>query len=144
MRNPSLAPLDVLVGDWSLTLTNAWFWESLEVQKQGHASGRWLGDAFVELETELEGEPLWHLVFGCSDANAKLFALYHDPRPTSRLFTMNFGTGVWDMLREDPDFHQRFFATVTPDRIEGHWDASDDEGETWRKDFDIVFNRESS
>ncbi|MEV0560903.1 hypothetical protein [Dactylosporangium sp. NPDC050588] len=42
------------------------------------------------------------------------------------------------MLREDPDFHQRFVATVTPDRVAGHWDASDDGGVTWRKDFDLL------
>jgi hypothetical protein len=143
MRSASLAPLAALVGDWHLTLTNAWFLESLDIQKHGRAGARWLDEAFVELETELEGEPLWHLVFGCNDADAKLIALYHDPRPTSRMFSMTFGDGVWEMLREDPDFHQRFLATVTADRIEGHWDASDDGGKTWRKDFDIVFYRET-
>ncbi len=25
MRNPALEPLDVLVGEWALTLTDAWF-----------------------------------------------------------------------------------------------------------------------
>ena len=30
------------------------------------------------------------------------------------------------MSREDPDFHQRFEATVELDRIVGHWDASED------------------
>jgi hypothetical protein len=97
----------------------------------------------MELETELEGEPLWHFVFGASDAGPKLIALYHDPRPTSRLFEMSFGDGRWDMVREDLDFHQRFVATVAPDSIEGHWDASDDEGRTWRKDFDITFDRKA-
>jgi hypothetical protein len=35
------------------------------------------------------------------------------------------------MTREDPDFHQRFVATVEPDRILGRWDASQDFGKTW-------------
>lgn len=68
-------------------------------------------------------------------------ALYHDPRPTSRVFDMTFGDGAWTMERADPDFHQRFVSTVEPGRIAGHWDASEDQGRTWRKDFDLVFAR---
>jgi hypothetical protein len=56
---------------------------------------------------------------------------------------MTFADGQWTMSREDPDFHQRFVARVEGDRILGHWDASDDGGATWRKDFDITFDRES-
>jgi hypothetical protein len=141
MRNPSVDSMDILVGEWALTLTDAWFLESLDVRQQGHARVRWLGDAFLELHAELEGEPVWHFVFGRSDPDEQLVALYHDPRPTSRLFLMTFGDGAWHMWRDDPDFHQRFVASVGPDRIEGRWDASDDEGTTWRKDFDLIFER---
>jgi hypothetical protein len=141
MRNPAVGLLDVLVGEWSLTLTDAWFLESREVRQHGHATARWLGDAFVELEAELEGKPMWHFVFGRSDPAGQLVALYHDPRPTSRMFLMSFAGGQWEMLREDPDFHQRFVASVAGDRIDGHWHASDDEGATWRKDFDLIFER---
>lgn len=143
MRNPALDPLDTLVGEWALTLTDAWFLESRSLRQHGHASARWLDDSFVELVAEMGGRPTWHFVFGRSDAAGQLFALYHDPRPTSRLFRVWFGEGEWRMLREDSDFHQRFVATVTSDRIEGHWDASDDGGKTWRKDFDLIFDRES-
>src|SRR5580658_4176516 len=104
MRNPSLEPLDMLVGKWSLTLTDAWFLESREVEQHGRATGRWLADSFIELETEMEGAPLWHFVFGCSDANEEVFVLYHDPRPTSRLFRITVAEGEWTWLREDPDF----------------------------------------
>jgi hypothetical protein len=141
MRNAAVEALDMLVGDWTLTLTNAWFLESLDETQYGRASARWLGDAFVELEAELGGEPTWRFVFGSNDPEEQLIALYHDPRPTSRRFHMEFGNGEWTMLREDPDFHQRFLATVASDRIEGHWDASDDAGITWRKDFDLIFDR---
>lgn len=141
MRNPAIGALDVLIGEWSLTLTDCWFLESRDVQQRGRAFGRWLGEAFIELESEMEGVPMWHFVFGRSDANGQLVALYHDPRPTSRLFHMAAADGEWTLLREDPDFHQRFVATVTPDRIEGRWDASDDHGQSWRKDFDLIFER---
>ncbi len=141
MRNPAVAELDELVGTWNLTLTNAWFLDSLEERQHGRATVRWLGEAFVEMEAEMNGEPVWHFVFGRSDPTEQLVALYHDPRPTSRVFAMTFGGAAWTMERTDPDFHQRFVAHVADDRIDGHWDASDDGGATWRKDFDLVFER---
>lgn len=141
VRNPALERFDPLIGEWALTLAGAWFLESLDVRQHGRATFRWLGDAFVVLEAEMEGEHMWHFVFGRSDATEQLVALYHDPRPTSRLFRMAFEGDRWTMQRDDPDFHQRFVATVGPDRIEGRWDASEDEGTTWRKDFDLIFER---
>jgi hypothetical protein len=46
-----------------------------------------------------------------------------------------------DLSREDPDMFQRFIADVGPDRIAGRWEACEDHGSTWRKDFDLVFQR---
>jgi hypothetical protein len=141
VRDPAVEVLDVLVGEWKLMLTDAWFLESREVRQRGRATGRWLGEGFVELVAELEGKPVWHFVFGRSGPDDQLVALYHDPRPTSRLFRTTVTDGEWTMLRTDSDFHQRFVASVTPASIEGHWDASDDEGATWRKDFTLIFDR---
>jgi hypothetical protein len=57
------------------------------------------------------------------------------------VFHATFGGDTLTLLRLDPDFHQRFIATVTPARIEGHWDASDDAGASWRKDFDVILEK---
>lgn len=141
MRNPVLEPLDVLIGDWNLILTDAWFLESRDLRQHGRARARWLGDAFIELEAEMEGQPVWHFVLGRSDANEQLVALYHDPRPTSRVFRMDFVGDEWTLHRADPDFHQRFVGRVSANRIDGRWDASEDQGATWRKDFDLIFER---
>lgn len=141
MRSPALQNLDVLVGDWSLTLTDAWFLDSKNVRQHGQAVVRWIGDAFIELKAQMGGEPTWHFVLGHSDPDGRLVALYHDPRPTSRVFDMTFDGDAWTLLREDPDFHQRFVATVTDGRVYGRWEASDDAGATWRKDFDLIFER---
>jgi hypothetical protein len=54
---------------------------------------------------------------------------------------MTFGDGEWMVLREDPDFHQRIAMRVQPDRIDLRADASDDLGQTWRKDLDYIFER---
>jgi hypothetical protein len=47
------------------------------------------------------------------------------------------------LTREDPDFHQRLVGAVSADgnRIDTHPDASEDHGATWRKDFDLTFER---
>src|SRR5690606_10528822 len=117
-----------------LSLRNASFLEPADVQGRGRATLRWLGEAFLEMEAAMDGVPTWHVVIGRSDPTGQLVALYHEPRPTSRVFQMTFGGGEWTLHRADPDFHQCFVARVAADRIEGRWDASDDGGKTWRKD----------
>jgi hypothetical protein len=54
---------------------------------------------------------------------------------------MTLDGGAWAMSRADPDFHQRLVARVEGDRMVGRADASEDHGATWRKDFDLVFER---
>lgn len=58
------------------------------------------------------------------------------------MFRVTFADGEWRMWR-DPDFHQRFVGIVTRDRIEARFHASEDAGVTWRKDFDLTFDRET-
>ncbi len=135
MRNDQLQALDVLLGDWDVTLSRAWFLDSLETEQHGTATFAWLGDAFVGMTSVMEGEPTWDFAFGRRDATDTFHALYHDQRGVSRLFDMTFGDGRWTLTRTDPDFHQRWLATVADDRIVGRWEASEDEGSTWRKDF---------
>jgi hypothetical protein len=139
VKNAALAELEVLVGDWKLTMTGAW---SPEVQVEGSAKIEWLGDAFLVMQSELGGEPAWDWVIGRSDAHEKYVLLYHDERGVTRVFDMTFGDGQWAFLREDPDFHQRFVATVEQDRIVARADASEDGGQTWRKDLDLIFERQ--
>ena len=141
MRNEALQQLEGLVGEWKLTLTNAWFLESLDIKGEGSATIGWLDDAFIELRATLGEHGTWHWVIGRSDPREQLVLLYHDERGVMRVFDMTFGDGQWTLAREDPDFHQRFAATVARDRIDGRWEASEDGGTTWRKDFDLIFER---
>lgn len=141
MRNEKLVEVDALVGEWDLTLSGAWFLDSLDAEQHGRATFEWMGDAFVTMRSTMEGEPIWDLVFGRSDAREQLYALYHDNRGVNRLFDMTFDGRTWTMSREDPDFHQRFIADVEPGRIIGRWEASEDLGRSWRKDFDLIFER---
>ncbi|HSK92379.1 MAG TPA: hypothetical protein VK875_13825 [Euzebyales bacterium] len=144
MRNERLRALDVLLGDWDVTLSGAWFLDSLETEQYGTATFAWLDDAFVVMTSVMEGEPTWDFAFGHRDATGTFHALYHDQRGVGRLFDMTFGDGRWTLTRADPDFHQRWLATVADHRIVGRWEASEDAGSTWRKDFDLVFERRSA
>ena len=142
MRNKNLEKLEVLVGAWKLTLSDAWFLEPPGSQVHGSATVEWLGEAFLIVRFELDGEV--HLAIGRSDAHDAYMALYHDNRGVCRIFAMTFEDGRWTLSREDPDFHQRFIAGVEQDRISGRWEASEDEGRTWKKDFDLLFERMQS
>ena len=142
MKNEVLRQLDGLVGDWKLTMTHAWFLDDPDLEVEGAATIDWLGDAFLQLRGSLgTDQATWHWVIGRSDARERLVLLYHDERGVLREFQMTFGGGEWTLIREDPDFHQRFIASVGPDRIDGRWEASEDAGGTWRKDFDLIFER---
>jgi len=146
MRNEAMEQLNGLVGSWRTTLRNAWFLEPAEQEVPGTATVAWLGDAFVVFRWTMTGDvgkatSEQVLVLGRSDPQDAYTALYHDERGVCRVFSMAFDGALWILLREDPDMHQRFIAEVGPDRIAGRWEASEDQGATWRKDFDLIFER---
>ena len=111
----------------------------------GSTTVTWLGDSFLLLRsTFAEGRHAHSertLVLGRSDPNNRFVALYQDDRGACREFAMTFDAGHWTMIRRDPDFHQRFTAEIEPDRVLGRWEASEDAGTTWRKDFDLTVER---
>jgi hypothetical protein len=142
MKNEALAKLDGLVGTWDLTITDAWFLESTDVEVRGTATVEWLRDAFLYLRSDFPDEhSTWDWVIGRSDSNEQLTMLYHDERGTCRVFRVTFENGDLRMERADPDFHQRITGTLGADRFVLRPEASEDEGKTWRKDFDLIFER---
>ncbi|MDQ3790345.1 MAG: hypothetical protein M3422_24285 [Actinomycetota bacterium] len=144
MRNEAMARLDVLTGTWRTTLCGAWFLDPPDEEVPGTATVEWLGDAFVVLRWTMgDDAPTSEmvLVLGRSDTRDAYTALYHDERGVCRVFAMTFDGTRWTLNREDPDMFQRFVADVGPDRIAGRWEASEDRGSTWRKDYDLIFDR---
>jgi hypothetical protein len=145
MRNTEMEKLDGLVGEWTVTLSDAWFLEPAGIEVPGRASIAWVGESFLVWRTTFAGgqhahsEMTW--VIGRSDAHNRFVALYHDDRGVCREFDMTFDGRHWAMSRADPDFHQRIVADVERDRIVGRTEASEDQGTTWRKDFDLTFER---
>ncbi|GGT09080.1 hypothetical protein ACIBIZ_30800 [Nonomuraea spiralis] len=144
MRNSGLAKLDGLVGQWSTTMSDAWFLEPPGVRVPGETTVELLGESLLFVRTRF-ADGTHHsemsLVIGRSDPNDNYVALYQDDRGVCRQYDMTFGGGHWTLTREDPDMHQRFLADVEQDRILARWEASDDQGKTWRKDFDLTFER---
>ncbi|HWM19009.1 MAG TPA: hypothetical protein VNO51_04935 [Ilumatobacteraceae bacterium] len=141
-RNTELERVaEIFVGHWALSLTNMWWLDDPTTVTSGAATGEWLGDSFVRLRAELGGEPTWEFVFGRNDARDQFVVLYHDERGVLRVFELSLDGGSFVMSRTDPDFHQRLVGRVEGDRIVGQADASDDQGATWRKDFDMIFER---
>ena len=131
----------IFVGDWTLTITNQWWLDDPTTVITGSATCEWMGDSFLRMQAEIGGEPTWDFVFGRSDARDEFVVLYHDERGVLRVFELTLDGDTWTMSRTDPDFHQRLLARVEGDRMVGQTDASDDQGVTWRKDFDLIFER---
>lgn len=144
MRSPGLDKLERLIGKWDLTLTNAHFLDSLDERVSGQATFEWLDNVLVVFRWGLGPTPPAVCVIGYSTPEEQYRMLYHDDRGVARVFEMEFSDDHWSLLRENPDFHQRFEARLQPDRIIGAWEASEDEGATWRKDFDLMFERVTS
>jgi hypothetical protein len=145
VRNAALQKLDGLVGDWAVTMSDAWFLEPRDTVISGRSTIEWLGESFLVWRTELSGDQHAHSattwVIGRSDAHDRFVALYHDDRGVCREFDLTFDGVRFAMSREDPDMYQRIVAEVGEDRIVGRTEASDDQGQTWRKDFDLTFER---
>ena len=146
MRNAAMEQLDVLIGSWRTTMRDAWFLEPADREVPGTASVEWLGDALIVFRWTMQGDvgkatSEMVLVLGRSDARDAFTALYHDERGVCRVFAMTLDGSRWELSRQDPDMHQRFIADVALDRIAGRWEASEDQGTTWRKDFDLVYRK---
>jgi hypothetical protein len=144
MRNTELEKLDGLLGEWTTTMSDAWFLEPPGAEVTGRTTVERLGESLLFVRSRL-GEGAHHsemsIVIGRSDPNDVYVALYQDDRGVCRQYAMTFDGAQWTMTRSDPDFHQRFIADLDKDRIRGRWEASEDEGRTWRKDFDLTFER---
>jgi hypothetical protein len=144
MRNAELQRLDGLVGEWALTLSNAWFLQPPGVEVPGRTTIERLGESLLVVWFRFH-QGAHHsemsLVIGHSDPNDAFAVLYQDDRGVCRQYAMTFDGERWTMTREDPDLHQRFVADVAADRILGRWEASEDQGRTWRKDYDLTFER---
>ncbi len=142
-KNPALEPLEVLLGDWDVELSNAEFLEGGAVLT-GMMTFAWLEPAFISMGSHVTGGivPDSISVIGRNDTGAAFTMLYYDDRGVSRVYDMSFDGKEWLLSRNDPGFQQRFAATITEDArtIRGSWERSH-ESDIWIHDFDVLYTR---
>jgi hypothetical protein len=140
MKNKALAALEPLIGEWEYTMYNAWFLESMDTKVKGFTTIERLHDSFVVVRSSDAGKKpsdLW--VIGYSDPQEKYEMFYYDQRGVSRIFDAAFDGKKIVFSREDKDFYQRMTLTINDDGLHTVAEASDDKGETWRKDLEMAY-----
>jgi hypothetical protein len=141
-RDPRLAALDIFVGEWI---------EQVEVPgaPPGRAIFEWnlRGSFLVQRSLSPLSEYPDGLVIISVEPQGYL-QHYFDSRGVVRLYRMTLENATWTLLRTEPDFSplefwQRFVGTISPDgnRIDGRWETSYDQGETWEVDFPLSYSR---
>ena len=107
MRNTEMAKLGALVGEWSMTMSDAWFLEPPGTTVPGTTTIEWFGESLLVVRSVFGGGRHVYsemsLVLGRSDPNDQFVALYQDDRGVCRHYAMTFDGGHWTMTREDPD-----------------------------------------
>lgn len=86
-------------------------------------------------------------IIGCAEGRNAYFQHYYDSRGVARIYSMTFDNGVWQLLRDTPDFSpldfaQRFTAkfNADADTIDGSWETSSD-GMSWKHDFHLIYTK---
>ncbi len=100
--------------------------------------------ALLIRQGDSEHPPAAVWIIGRDDAEDEYSALYADDRGVSRIYRMSFADAQWQMWRDTPEFCQRSYAELDPDRqrISGRWEKSVDQGANWEHDFNIDYIRE--
>jgi len=144
--NPALKPLEGLVGDWEMEISNASFLpRPSDRVKGGPVLIEWVQDgAFlvIHMGDKSPGPPQALWLIDRDDSTPNYTMLYYDARSVSRIYEMSFSEGVWKMWREAPGFWQRYEGTVSKDgkTITAHWEKSSD-GSRWEHDFDVTYTK---
>ncbi|MFF1680511.1 hypothetical protein ACFVYG_31315 [Streptomyces sp. NPDC058256] len=142
----ALARLDVFVGEWAV---------EADFPGQAVPAGRsvfeWtLGGRFLVQRTEIPvaEAPDSMAVVAVDPETGEYTQHYFDSRGVVRLYAMSFADGVWQLLREAPDFsplafRQRFTGQVGDDgnTIHGGWEISNDGSAAWEQDFALTYRR---
>ena len=142
-----LERLNPFVGEWELDVSLP-----SPADVRARAVFEWALDGrFLIQRTEISipEAPNSIALIGVDPSNGEAFTQhYFDSRGVIRVYSMTFDDGVWTLLRDSPDFSdlnfwQRYTGTFSDDgaTIAGGWEMSQDEGATWKKDFDLVYRR---
>ena len=144
-----LAPLDVLVGEWTQEVL-------VPGVAPGHTVLEWTLDGRFLLQRTEIAQPEFPNSFAVISHNsgseyggsAPFVYHYYDSRGVVRVYDMELRDGVWTLQRTRADFTplafaQRFEAVLSADgdTFEGSWQQSHDGGTTWELDFPVRLTR---
>ena len=68
---------------------------------------------------------------------------YLDSRCVRRTYGISLDDGVLRIWRDDPEFAQRFSATLGHDSFEGLWQVAGTPGD-WQDDLKVIYRRRDS
>jgi hypothetical protein len=147
VSNPALKPLEVLIGNWDVELSNASFLQSKSDKRKGTYRIELLENGgFLVIRQTFDkppSPPVGSWIIGRDDSEENYSVLYYDDRGVSRRYEMSFNNTVWKIWREAPPFWQRFEAHISSDgqTITATWELSNDNGKNWEHDFDLIYQR---
>ena len=111
-----------------------------------------LDGAFLLQRTTVDYQPApdSHSLISANPDGGGFTQHYFDSRGVVRVYRMTLRDGVWQLVRDRPDFtplafHQRYTGRFGDDgrTIDGRWEASEDDGATWETDFELTFRKVS-
>ncbi len=143
--NPALKPIEMLVGAWTMELSNASFLPDPRTTIRGSVSFERFegGDFLVMRQGTKNGRMPWATWFIGRDEDSDHYTvLYIDNRRVSRVYEMSFGKGDLKIWRNASGLSQRFLGKFDKERkkITAYWEKSTD-GKTWEHDFDVKYVR---
>jgi hypothetical protein len=138
-RDPALDQFDALIGTWATEATHPLF----DAVVPGSLTFEWLeGGRFLVQRSHNDHEsfPDAISVIGAPETGDGLVMEYFDSRGVRRTYRVSLDDGVLRIWRDDPEFAQRFSATLDPDCFEGLWQLARTPGD-WQDDLKVTYRR---
>lgn len=139
MTEQDLQPFDALIGTWATEATHP----MLDGVAPGSTTFEWLeGGRFLvqRISNEHELFPDAISVIGAPESGDGLVMEYFDSRGVRRTYGIALEGGVLRMWRDDPEFAQRFSATLGDDAFDGVWQVARTPGD-WQDDLKVTYRR---
>lgn len=138
-RDPALEPFAAVIGAWTTEATHPMF----DGVVPGGLTLEWLAGGHYIVQrshNDHEAFPDAICVIGAPEDGDGLVMEYFDSRGVRRTYGIALDDGLLRMWRDDPDFAQRYAATIAPDGFVGRWQLARTPGD-WQDDLRVVHRR---